>query len=140
MAPPLRGIGSEENSWLSPRKDDHLVDSVNDDEPRDTEQEHVRSSNDEEQERSGTDVPHDRDDVKPSAREPWRTSTRTARSPTSTVMTGALSNVAFFLRLGPGPRARLLEDEGRAEASRLIRTTITRASRPGQDRDSGLRA
>ena len=43
-----------------PRKDDHLVDSVNDDETRDMEQEHVRSSNDEEQERAGTDLPHDR--------------------------------------------------------------------------------
>jgi hypothetical protein len=44
-----------------PRKDDHLVDSFNDDETRDTEQEHVRSSNDEEQERAGTDLRHDRD-------------------------------------------------------------------------------
>ena len=38
-----------------PRKDDHLVDSFNDDEPRDTEQEYVRSSNDSEQERAGRD-------------------------------------------------------------------------------------
>ena len=39
-----------------PRKDDHLVDSFNDDETRDTEQERVRSSNDgEEQERAGRD-------------------------------------------------------------------------------------
>jgi hypothetical protein len=43
-----------------PRKDDHLVDSVNDDETRDMEQEHVRSSNDEEQERASTDLPHGR--------------------------------------------------------------------------------
>ena len=36
-----------------PRKDDNLVDSFNDDEARDTEQEHVRSPNDsEEQERA----------------------------------------------------------------------------------------
>ena len=39
-----------------PRKDDHFVDSFNDDETRDTEQERVRSSNDgEEQERAGRD-------------------------------------------------------------------------------------
>jgi hypothetical protein len=45
-----------------PRKDDDLVDRSGDDETRDTEQEHVRSSNDsEEQERAGTDVRHDRD-------------------------------------------------------------------------------
>jgi hypothetical protein len=50
MAPPLRGIGSE----AEPRKDDHLVDSFNDDETRDTE--HVRSSTDsEEQQRAGRD-------------------------------------------------------------------------------------
>ena len=38
-----------------PRKDDHLVDSFNDEEPRDTEQEYVRSSHDSEQERAGRD-------------------------------------------------------------------------------------
>ena len=38
-----------------PRKDDHLVDSFNDDETRDTEQEYVRSSNDSEQERATRD-------------------------------------------------------------------------------------
>ena len=45
-----------------PRKDNDLVDSFGDDETRDMEQEHVRSSNDsEEQERAGTDIRHDRD-------------------------------------------------------------------------------
>ena len=43
-----------------PRKDDHLVDSFNDDKTRDMEQDHVRSSNDEEQDRAGTDLPHER--------------------------------------------------------------------------------
>ena len=38
-----------------PRKDDHLVDSFNDDETRDTEREYVRSSHDSEQERAGRD-------------------------------------------------------------------------------------
>lgn len=45
-----------------PRKDDNLVDSFTEDETRDTEQEHVRSSNDhEDQERSDTELPRDRD-------------------------------------------------------------------------------
>jgi hypothetical protein len=45
-----------------PRKDDDRIDSFNDDEARDTEQEHVRSSNDtEKQERVDTEFEHGRD-------------------------------------------------------------------------------
>jgi ATP-dependent Lhr-like helicase len=45
-----------------PRKDDDRIDSFNDDETRDTEQEHVRSSNDtEKQERADTEFEHGRD-------------------------------------------------------------------------------
>ena len=45
-----------------PRKDDNLFDSFIEDEARHAKQEHVRSSDDrEDQERSDTDLPRDRD-------------------------------------------------------------------------------